>query len=267
MPRDLRAMVMKRVAERLWKEWQARFAGDDNVTAEPLTWPGAALNHPQLIHTGDSAQVVDEEVGSLRWLGPLISCSATPARVPAVPARPADLDGPKGWLSRSEPSTIESQLPAAPLLSGVTVLEMATWIATPMAAALLAELGARVIKIEPFEGDPMRLSGPAGLKCVQGKESIILDLKAAEGRQIVHRLAERADVVVHNYRPGVPERLGIDYKTLRALNPRLVYLYAASYGSTGPMSARPAFHVTAGAVCGGALAQSGVGVAPSRTSS
>jgi crotonobetainyl-CoA:carnitine CoA-transferase CaiB-like acyl-CoA transferase len=139
---------------------------------------------------------------------------------------------------------------------------MATWIATPMAAALLAELGARVIKIEPFEGDPMRLSGPAGLKCVQGKESIILDLKAAEGREIVHRLAERSDVVVHNYRPGVPERLGIDYQTLRALNPRLVYLYAASYGSTGPMSARPAFHVTAGAVCGGALAQAGTGVVP-----
>ena len=111
-------------------------------------------------------------------------------------------------MSAHRHPTIESQRPAAPLLSGITVLEMATWIATPMAAALLAELGARVIKIEPFEGDPMRLSGPAGLKCVQGKESIILDLKAAEGRQIVHRLAERADVVVHNYRPGVPERLG-----------------------------------------------------------
>jgi crotonobetainyl-CoA:carnitine CoA-transferase CaiB-like acyl-CoA transferase len=126
-----------------------------------------------------------------------------------------------------------------------------------MATALLAELGARVIKIEPFEGDPMRQHGPAGLKCVQGKESIALDLKAPEGRQIVHRLVQRADVLAHNYRPGVPERLGIDYQTLRAINPRLIHLYAASYGSTGPMSARPAFHVTAGAVCGGALAQSG----------
>src|ERR1700738_2902254 len=84
----------------------------------------------------------------------------------------------------------------------------------------------------------------------------------SQGRRSSHRLAERADVVVHNYRPGVPERLGIDFKTLRVLNPRLVYVYAASYGSTGPMSARPAFHVTAGAVCGGALAQSGQGVAP-----
>ena len=69
------------------------------------------------------------------------------------------------------------------------MLELATWIATPMATALLAELGARVIKIEPLEGDPMRRYGPTGMKCVQGKESIALDLKTAEGRDIVHRLA------------------------------------------------------------------------------
>ena len=67
---------------------------------------------------------------------------------------------------------------------------------------------------------------------------------------------------MHNFRPGVPERLGIDDATLRALNPRLIHVYAASYGSTGPMSARPAFHVTAGAVCGGVLAQVGGGGPP-----
>jgi crotonobetainyl-CoA:carnitine CoA-transferase CaiB-like acyl-CoA transferase len=67
---------------------------------------------------------------------------------------------------------------------------------------------------------------------------------------------------VHNFRPGVPERLGIDAPTLHALNPSLIHLYAASYGSTGPMSARPAFHVTAGAICGGAQAQSGCNGAP-----
>ena len=150
----------------------------------------------------------------------------------------------------------------SPLLQGFTILELSTWIATPMATALLAELGARVIKIETLDGDPMRHFGPSGLKCVQGKESIALDLKTAEGRDIVHRLAERADALVHNYRPGVPERLGIDDTTLRALNPGLIHVYAASYGSTGPSSAKPAFHVTAGAVCGGALAQSGGDGAP-----
>ena len=145
----------------------------------------------------------------------------------------------------------------ASLLQGVTVLELANWIATPMASALLTELGARVIKIEPLTGDLLRGYGPVGLKCVQGTQSITLDLKTTEGLAIVHRLVQRADALVHNYRPGVPERLGIDDATLRALNPRLIYLYAASYGSTGPMAARPAFHVTAGAICGGAQAQSG----------
>jgi crotonobetainyl-CoA:carnitine CoA-transferase CaiB-like acyl-CoA transferase len=254
--RDLRAILLARIRERTWDEWQAIFRDQPDVSAEPFAWPGDALHHPQLVHTGDSAEVDDREVGPLRWLGPLVTCSATPARVDPAPARPLDGPTPPEWTPTGS-VPIDAPGGVGPLLRGVTVLELSTWIATPMATALLAELGARVIKIEPFEGDPMRQHGPAGLKCVQGKESIALDLKAPEGRQIVHRLVERADVLAHNYRPGVPERLGIDYQALRAINPRLIYLYAASYGSTGPMSARPAFHVTAGAVCGGALAQSG----------
>jgi crotonobetainyl-CoA:carnitine CoA-transferase CaiB-like acyl-CoA transferase len=215
------------------------FAEDPDVSAEPFARPGDALLHPQMIHTGDSIEVDDPAFGRTRQLGPLFTASAQPAT--------------EGFAApRGAPS----------LLQGITVLELATWIATPMATALLSELGARVIKIEPLAGDPLRGYGPVGLKCVQGKESITLDLKTTEGRDIVHRLVERADALVHNFRPGVPERLGIDDATLRPLNPGLIHLYAASYGSTGPMSAKPAFHVTAGAVCGGALAQSGGDGAP-----
>jgi crotonobetainyl-CoA:carnitine CoA-transferase CaiB-like acyl-CoA transferase len=237
--RALRSILLARVGERTWDEWQRVFAQDPDVSAEPFAWPGDALRHPQLLHTGDSIEVDDATLGSTRQLGPLIELSARPT-------------GDEGAAEH---------LPS-PLLRGVTVLELSTWIATPMATALLAELGARVIKIETLDGDPMRRYGPAGLKCVQGKESITLDLKSDAGREIVHRLAARADALVHNYRPGVPERLGIDDATLRAHNARLIYVYAASYGSTGPMSARPAFHVTAGAVCGGALAQCGGEGAP-----
>ena len=236
--RALRAILIDRVRERSWDEWRPAFDADPDVSAEPFTWPGDALLHPQLLHTGDSVEVEDPTLGRTRQLGPLFTRSASPATESAAapPAPP-----PAG----------------ASLLQGVTVLELANWIATPMASALLTELGARVIKIEPLTGDLLRGYGPVGLKCVQGTQSITLDLKTTEGLAIVHRLVGRADVLVHNYRPGVPERLGIDDATLRALNPRLIYLYAASYGSTGPMAARPAFHVTAGAVCGGAQAQSG----------
>jgi crotonobetainyl-CoA:carnitine CoA-transferase CaiB-like acyl-CoA transferase len=237
--RALRRILLDRVHERTWDEWQSVFAGDPDVSAEPFARPGNALRHPQLLHTGDVVEMDDAVLGRTRQLGPLVTIAARPGATGAA---------------RTDASSH--------LLQGVTVLELSTWIATPMATALLAELGARIVKIEPLDGDPMRRYGPMGLKCVQGKESIALDLKTDEGRGIVHRLAEHADALVHNYRPGVPERLGIDDSTLRALNPSLIHLYAASYGSTGPMSMRPAFHVTAGAVCGGALAQSGGDGAP-----
>jgi len=256
--RALRAVLLDRVGERSWEEWQVRFAGDPNVSAEPFAWPGDALAHPQLVHTGDSTEAHAPDVGTIRWLGPLVSSPAAPPRV-AMPGPPPVATG---WSPSPSPGRAAAADPpggagAPALLQGITVLEFATWIATPIATELLAQLGARVIKVEPLEADPMRAYGATGWKMVQGKESLVVDLKEPEGREIVQRLAERADVLVHNYRPGVPERLGIDYPTLRARNRRLVYLYAASYGSTGPMSARPAFHVTAGAVCGGALAQSG----------
>jgi crotonobetainyl-CoA:carnitine CoA-transferase CaiB-like acyl-CoA transferase len=237
--RAFRAILLERVRERTWDEWRPVFEAEPDISAEPFRWPGDALTHPQLVHMHDSIEVNDTTVGLTRQLGPLFTRSVTQS--PGAAAPPA---------------------PNGALLQGTTVLELSTWIATPMATALLAELGARIIKIETLDGDPLRHYGPVGLKCVQQKDSIALDLKSDAGLEIVHRLAARADALVHNFRPGVPERLGIDDATLRALNPSLIYLYAASYGSTGPMSARPAFHVTAGAICGGAQAQSGGDGAP-----
>jgi crotonobetainyl-CoA:carnitine CoA-transferase CaiB-like acyl-CoA transferase len=286
--RALRALLLRRIGERTWDEWRQVFADEPDVSAEPFAWPGDALSHPQLLHTGDAVELDDPELGPVRQLGPLADISAAPAEqadTSAAPAEQADTsaapaeqaDTPAAPAEQADTSAAPAEQAqhargfaartpgadsARALLQGVTVLELATWIATPMATALLAELGARVIKIEPLAGDPMRSHGYVGMKCVQGKESITLDLKTDAGREIVHRLVERADALAHNYRPGVPERLGIDDATLRALNPRLVYLYAASYGSTGPMAPRPAFHVTAGAVCGGALAQCGRDGAP-----
>jgi crotonobetainyl-CoA:carnitine CoA-transferase CaiB-like acyl-CoA transferase len=277
----LRALLLDRVAERSWDEWQAVFDQDPDLSAEPLTWPGDALTHPQLVHTGDVREVEVVGLGTTRQLGPLATFTATPARPPGPPPAPppgpphgAGVAAPHAWHTL-QPSV--SAAPPAPgrdaragdraagearLLEGVTILELATWIATPMATALLAELGARVVKIEPLDGDPMRHHGPAGLKCVQGKESLAVDLKTSAGREIVERLAARADGLLHNFRPGVPERLGIDHATLSRLNPRLIHLYAGSYGSSGPMAHRAAFHVTAGAVCGGALLQAGADGAP-----
>ncbi|HVM63244.1 MAG TPA: CoA transferase, partial [Acidimicrobiales bacterium] len=249
----MRTVLMRRIAEKTWAEWQALFT-DPDVNAEEFALPGDALRHPQLLSNGDS-----REVDGTRWLGPLFDASASPA-VAHPPAARAVPTGRVDWRSpRRAPRGVGA---GRRLLEGVTVLELSTWIATPTAAGLLGDLGARVIKIEPPEGDPLRQHGTGAMKTVQGKECIIVDLKSPDARPVMHRLVEHADVLIHNYRPGAPERLGIDYATLRAVNPRLVYLYAGSYGSRGPYAPRPAFHVTAGAVCGGAKAQAGAGNPP-----
>jgi crotonobetainyl-CoA:carnitine CoA-transferase CaiB-like acyl-CoA transferase len=123
-------------------------------------------------------------------------------------------------------------------------------------------MGARVIKVEPIAGDPSRRTGLQNAKFLVGKESIALDLKDPEGAAILHELIAGADVLLHSFRKGVPERLGYDASTALALNPRLVYVYGGSYGSRGPWNMRPAFHSTPNALCGGGFAQAGEGNAP-----
>ncbi len=127
------------------------------------------------------------------------------------------LDRPTAPPAAASPPAPPDAVTAAPaLLEGITVLEFATWIATPMATELLAELGARVIKVEPLEADPMRAYGSTGWKFVQGKESLVVDLKQAEGREIVQCLAERADVWPTTTDPVCPSDSG---STMRRSGP------------------------------------------------
>ena len=135
-------------------------------------------------------------------------------------------------------------------------------MAGPLSSVLLGELGARVIKVEPLEGDPSRRTGMQNAKFLVGKDSIGIDLKSDEGRQILHQLIGRADALLHNFRPGVPERLGFGWAESQQRNPRLVYLYGASYGSRGPQNRRAAFHSTPNALAGGGIQQAGRGNAP-----
>ncbi len=125
-------------------------------------------------------------------------------------------------------------------LHGITVVDLTSYIAGSYGAMMLADLGARVIKVESIEGDSFReLPGFYGWN--RGKRSIAVNIKDADGRAIVHRLAEQADVVMENMRPGVVERLGVDYAALRELNPRIVYCSVTAFGSDGPYRDRPGF--------------------------
>jgi crotonobetainyl-CoA:carnitine CoA-transferase CaiB-like acyl-CoA transferase len=125
-------------------------------------------------------------------------------------------------------------------LDGIRVLDLTGYIAGSYAAMQLADLGADVVKVEAPEGDAFReLPGFFGWN--RGKRSIALDLKTPEGREIVERLAVRADVFMENMRPGVADRLGVGYARLAALNPRLVYCSVTAFGSGGPLADRPGF--------------------------
>ena len=143
-------------------------------------------------------------------------------------------------------------------LAGVTVLDMTRVLAGPFCTLLLANLGARVIKIErPPLGDDARAIGPfAGGKSLYfsalnyGKESIALDLRADADRALFEELLASADVLVENFRPGVLERLGYGWATLHARWPALVYAVASGFGHTGPLRERPAFDLVAQAMGG-----------------
>jgi len=141
----------------------------------------------------------------------------------------------------------EQKTPTAPL-AGVRVLDFSIILAGPYCARLLADVGAEVIKIEPPEGDDMRLRTPLrdGHSAYfgqlnAGKRSLALDLKSADAIKLVHQLVKETDILVENFRPGVMDRLGLGYEALRAINPRLIYCSISGYGQSGPAAERAAY--------------------------
>jgi CoA:oxalate CoA-transferase len=148
-------------------------------------------------------------------------------------------------------------MPEGPF-SGVLVLDLTRVLAGPFCTLMLAELGARVVKVEdPDGGDDARHFAPliddrsAYFESLnRGKESIALDLKDDADRSVFLRMVRRADVLVENFRPGTLDRLGLGYDTLRASNPGLIYAAVSGFGHTGPWSGRPAYDLIAQALSG-----------------
>jgi formyl-CoA transferase len=142
-------------------------------------------------------------------------------------------------------------------LGGIRVLDLSAYIAGPYGCSLLADLGAEVIKIEPPGGDTLRQypstlesESRAFLGANRSKLGIVLDLKQPEGHKVLLRLVETADVLVHNFRPPVPPRLGIEYERLRATNPRLIYCALTGYGESGPLKDKAGYDQVLQAITG-----------------
>ena len=149
-------------------------------------------------------------------------------------------------------------------LDGIKVLDLCSYLAGPYGCTLLADLGADVVKIEAPQGDMLRqfpssLPGEARffLGTNRGKRALALDLKQKDGLAVLRRMVASADVLVENFRPSVPARLGIDYPRLRAINPRLVYAGLTGYGERGPLSDKGGFDQVLQCFTGMAVFQGG----------
>ncbi|MDP2703430.1 MAG: CoA transferase [Candidatus Rokubacteria bacterium] len=145
-------------------------------------------------------------------------------------------------------------------LQGVTIVDLTSYIAGSYSAMMLGDMGARVIKVEGLEGDSFReLPGFYGWN--RGKRSLAVNLKDPDGSAVIGRLAKTADVVMENMRPGVVERLGVDYESLRRVNSRLIYCSISAFGPEGPERDRPGYDPVFQAM-GGVMTLQGFGAAP-----
>ena len=137
-------------------------------------------------------------------------------------------------------------------LTGIKVLDFTRLFAGPFCTMLLGDLGADVVKVEAPEGDPIRYQGPpfyknhafSFLAANRNKRSVVIDMRSAEGKSLALELAQKADVIVENFRPGVMQRMGLGYETLAAKNSRLIFVSMSGFGASGPYSEKGAFDLT-----------------------
>jgi crotonobetainyl-CoA:carnitine CoA-transferase CaiB-like acyl-CoA transferase len=285
----LRAALAEAFATRPRDDWVEALAHAD-VAAAPCLEPGEALQHPQPVAMDLVVETNDPLLGPVRQAGLPMQFADAPGEVTGAAVRRGMTANPEaalrhsGWPTGEEAgiaageratasvtetaaaslagaSTRGPRRDAAPL-AGLRVLDFGMFAAGPFAATLLADLGADVIKIEPLAGDTMRPAERNFLGLHRGKRGLALDLKAAAAQAVVDRLVRGADVVVHNLRPGVAERLGIGYDRLAAIAPGLVYCHSTAYGSRGPYASRPGFDQMYQAFCGMEAMQGGSGRPP-----
>ena len=254
---DLAGGVMtergKRWAERFATRdrafWLADLAGH-NFRCEPALRAGQALRDPHLHEIGLSLPYQSPGRGSMTVLGPVVT--VTPAGPPAA-SGPSSVPG---------PDADQDAGPGTAPLAGVRVLDLAAFLAGPVGPLILAELGADVVKVEPLAGDVHRGMQPMYAAGQRGKRAVAVDLKSAGAQDVLRRLFAWADVVHHNSRVGVAERLGYDEGCVRAVNPDAVYSFASGFGERGPKALLPANDQLMQAITGIEAGQGGAGQPP-----
>jgi crotonobetainyl-CoA:carnitine CoA-transferase CaiB-like acyl-CoA transferase len=229
--------------------WAARFATREraywledlaghNFRCEPALRPGEALLDGHVREVGLALDIDDPERGPLTVPGPVIGVKPS---------------GEAGFVPRP---------PAGQLLSGVRVLDLSAYLAGPVAPLVMAELGADVLKVEPVEGDVHRNMEPMFAAGQRGKRAMAVNMKSPGAPDVLRRLFVWADVVHHNSRVGLADRLGYDEETVRAANPDVVYSFASGFGEHGPRALLPTNDQLVQALAGIEQSQGGAGESP-----
>jgi crotonobetainyl-CoA:carnitine CoA-transferase CaiB-like acyl-CoA transferase len=234
--RGARWAVRFETRDRDW--WVDELSGND-FRCEPVLRAGEALNDQHVREVGLAVEREDPVHGLISVLGPVVQVG------------PSGTDG-----------AGERRGGQGPYLSGVRVLDLSAYLAGPIAPLVLAELGADVVKVEPITGDVHRSMEPMFAAGQRGKRSFALDLKAPNAPEVLGRLFRWCDVVHHNSRVGLAERLGYDEATVRAANPDVVYSFASGFGERGPRALLPTNDQLTQALAGVEDGQGGTGRPP-----
>jgi crotonobetainyl-CoA:carnitine CoA-transferase CaiB-like acyl-CoA transferase len=238
-------------------EW-LKILREADVPCAPVMTRQEFIAYPQTAAIGMRQKIHDPVLGDTIQLGVPVELTATPGEIVGpAPIKP-DAHHHETFHHAPHPvaATNGNRLAKGPL-DGVTVLDFASYIAGSYGPMILAQLGADVIKIENLDGDAFRSFGFGFLGWNQGKRGLAIDLNNREGLDIVYRLAEEADVLVENLRPGRMKRFGLDYDTLAKANLGLIYMSVNAFGNVGPDHNQPGFDPLLQARSGVMAAQGG----------
>jgi crotonobetainyl-CoA:carnitine CoA-transferase CaiB-like acyl-CoA transferase len=257
---ELKDIIEPIIRTRSREQWIGILREAD-VPCAPVMTRQEFIEWEQTRALGMRCEIDDPTLGPTVQMGLPIFLNDTPGRITGpAPAR-GDERGAREWLADGRPAAASPPQPRERLrggpLEGVVVLDFASYIAGSYGPMILAQLGAQVIKIESLEGDSFRHFGFGFLGWNQGKRGLSLNLGSREGREIIHGLARKADVVVENLRPGRMRRFGLDYESLAQLNPRIIYMSVNGFGNRGPEHDQPGFDPLLQARSGVMAAQGG----------
>jgi crotonobetainyl-CoA:carnitine CoA-transferase CaiB-like acyl-CoA transferase len=224
-------------------EWIKLFHEAD-VAALPVLRASETIEEPQVQYADLVVEVTDPVHGPLRQTGPVIrfsdSPAPTPAPAPLLGQHTAEIAAGEVPASAIRDASVTGDPLAGPL-AGLRVVDFSAFFATAYGARLLSDLGADVIKVEPVRGDHMRPLPDLFEGAQRGKRTIALDMQTPDGQEVARRLAAGADVVMHNFRPGKAEKIGLGYEQLREIKPDMIYAYLPGFGSAGPMEKLKSF--------------------------